>query len=98
MCCVGMQAGGTLTAGSIVVPSGLTTTVAFESLETKAASPTNAWIKIAGVSVTGDLVLAGLGRVIFPAGVNAITIGTGALVTAAGNVSLVIFIPPLIHC
>jgi len=83
-----VQAGGTLTAGSIVVPSGLTTTVAFESLETKLATPTNAWVKIAGVSVTGDLVLAGLGRVIFPAGTNAITIGTGALVTAAGNVSL----------
>lgn len=84
-----IQAGSSLTAGSIVVPSKLTTTVAFASIsETVQASPYNAWLSLSSLSVTGDLVLAGGGSVSLPKQTNQITVGSGGMVTVAGNVTV----------
>jgi hypothetical protein len=83
-----IQAGASLTAGSITIPSGLETTVVFASTNSLTASPSNAWLTLSSLSVTGSLTLAGLGKVVLPWKSTSVTVGSGSMVTVAGNVSL----------
>lgn len=51
-------------------------------------SPSNAWLSLGSVSVTGDLVLAGSGKVAFPQQSTSVTFVAGGMLTVAGNVTV----------